>query len=116
RKSGATDPALGWKMTYLDPKTGKPPMNVMAAFLQLMPKGMVSVPYRSTDAAMFVVVEGKGRATVGNESWHVAPNDIFVAPSWMWHSFEADEELVLFSLSDRTIQQHLGFWREQRQY
>ena len=115
RESGAPDPALGWKMTYLDPKTGKPPMNVMAAFLQLLPKSMASAPYRSTDAAMFVVVEGEARAKVGDQSWDVRPNDIFVVPAWTWVSFEASEELVLFSLSDRTLQQHLGFWREERQ-
>ena len=114
RKGGAPDAALGWKMTYLDPKTGKPPMNVMAAFLQLLPKGMASMPYRSTDAAMFVVVEGEARAKVGDQSWDVRPNDIFVVPAWTWSSFEASEELVLFSLSDRTLQQHLGFWREER--
>ena len=59
------------------------------------------------------VVEGKGTAHVGDETWSVAPNDIFVVPGWAWHSFEAPEDLTLFSLSDRTLQQHLGYWREQ---
>ena len=114
RKSAPPDPALGWKTTYLDPETGEAPMNVMAAFLQLVPGGTASKPYRSTDAAMFVVVEGEGRVHVGNESWDVGPNDIFVVPAWTWASFEPSEDLVLFSLSDRTLQQHLGFWREER--
>jgi gentisate 1,2-dioxygenase len=114
RREEKADPSLGWKMTYLDPKTGAPPMNVMAAFLQVLPKGK-SAPYRSTDSAMFVVVEGSGTAHVGDEAWSIAPNDIFVVPGWVWHHFEAPEDLVLFSLSDRTLQQHLGFWREQRQ-
>jgi len=114
RKTRAADGALGWQMTYLDPKTGKPPMNVMAAFLQLVPGSFGTRPYRSTDAAMFVVVEGHGHVQVGAESWDVGPNDIFVAPAWTWRSFEAGDDLVLFSLSDRTIQQHLGFWREER--
>ncbi len=115
RVERAADPALGWKMTYLDPKTGKPPMNVMAAFLQLVPGGITSKPYRSTDAAMFVVVEGEGRVRVGDDGWDVGPNDIFVVPAWTWASFEPRDDLVLFSLSDRTLQQHLGFWREERE-
>jgi gentisate 1,2-dioxygenase len=66
-----------------------------------------------------VVVEGNARIKLDlggpNERiWDVAPNDIFVVPAWTWHSFEASQDLVLFSLSDRTLQQHLGFWREER--
>lgn len=122
RKSGAPDPALGWKMTYLDPKTGNPPMNVMSAFLQLLPKDFSTKPYRSTDAAMFVVVEGSAvihldRNGDNERIWEVSPNDIFVVPAWTWYGISPSikEDLVLFSLSDRTIQQHLGFWREERQ-
>ena len=114
RKTERPDPALGWKLTYLDPKTGAPPMSIMAAFLQLVPEGTTGARYRSTDSAMFVVVEGEGKVHAGEETWEVAPNDIFVVPAWTWHSFEAPQDLVLFSLSDRTLQQHLGFWRDER--
>ena len=113
RQEGQADPALGWKMSYLDPKTGKEPMNVMSAFLQLLPPGR-SAPYRATDGAMMVVVEGEGVAGVGDERWNIEPNDIFVIPAWTWASFETRQDLVLFSLSDRALQQHLGYWREER--
>jgi gentisate 1,2-dioxygenase len=116
RKSQPADAALGWKRIYLDPKTGAPPMNVMAAFLQLIPAHWAGAQYRSTDSAMFVVVEGEGVAEVGGRRWQIAPNDIFVVPAWAWTSFATGAaDLVLFSLSDRTIQQHLGFWREERE-
>ena len=38
----------------------------------------------------------------------------FVAPSWKPVVHEPDSESVLFSFSDRPVQEKLGLWREQR--
>jgi gentisate 1,2-dioxygenase len=40
--------------------------------------------------------------------------DIFVVPSWTPHSHHPKGEAVLFSFSDRPIQDKLGLWREER--
>ena len=37
----------------------------------------------------------------------------FVVPSWAPMSHDAQDDAVLFSLSDRPAQQALGLWREQ---
>ena len=42
------------------------------------------------------------------------PHDIFVVPSWMTHTHRATSEAVLFSFSDRVVQEKLGLWRETR--
>ena len=42
------------------------------------------------------------------------PRDTFVVPSWMRVVHEADEDAVLFSFSDRPVQQKLDLWREDR--
>lgn len=42
------------------------------------------------------------------------PRDIFVAPSWHWQEHLASDDAVLFSFSDRPVQQALGLWREER--
>ena len=89
-------------------------MPTISAFLQLLPKGMQTRPYRSTDATVFVPIEGRGRTIIDGETFEWGPRDILVAPSWKWIEHEADEEAVLFSYSDRVAQQKLGFWREQR--
>ena len=41
-------------------------------------------------------------------------SDIFVAPSWSPVVHEVAEEAVLFSCSDRAVQEKLGLWRERR--
>ncbi len=42
------------------------------------------------------------------------PKDIFVIPSWKWVTHEADEEAVIFSFSDRPVQEKLDLFREDR--
>jgi len=104
----------GLKMTFINPQTGGPVMPTIAAFVQLLPKAFSTSPYRSTDASVYTVVDGEGRAFVGDEEFSLTPNDIFVVPSWCPLQLNAEEDLVLFSFSDRSAQEKLGLWREQR--
>jgi gentisate 1,2-dioxygenase len=90
----------------------------MAAFLQLLPAGFDGKPYRQTDGAVFSVVEGRGVATVGEgaaqQRFAFAARDHFVVPSWQRLQLQARDECVLFSFSDRPVQQATALWREQR--
>jgi gentisate 1,2-dioxygenase len=105
-------PAHGYKMRYINPTTGGHAMPTIAAFMQLLPAGFSGKVHRSTDATVYVVVEGRGRSTIGTEIYNWGPRDIFVAPSWYPCRHEAHEEAVVFSFSDRAIQEQLGLWRE----
>ena len=112
-RNGPLDSRHGIKMQYVNPATGGYPMPSIGAFVQLLPSGFRSRPYRSTEAAIYSVVEGRGRSQIGNTTFDWTKRDIFVVPSWNPVSHEADEETVLFSFSDRPIQKALGLWREQ---
>ena len=116
-RGAAWDPCHGLKMRYSNPVTGGYPMTTIAAFIQLLPKGFQSAPYRSTDATIFVAVEGRGRTRIGADfvvEWQ--PRDIFVAPSWKPVVHEAADEAVLFSFSDRPVQEALQLFREERHH
>ncbi|MDU7767996.1 MAG: gentisate 1,2-dioxygenase, partial [Serratia marcescens] len=101
-------------MRYANPVTGGYPMPSMGAFLQLLPKGFSSRKARTTDSTIYHVVEGRGQVSIGNETIHFLAKDIFVAPTWFDVSFQADEDTVLFSFSDRPVQEALGLFREAR--
>ena len=113
-KAGDPDACHGIKMRYSNPATGDHAMPTMGTFIQLLPKGFKTGRYRSTDATVYVAMEGWGRTKIGEESLTWGPKDIFVAPSWKPVSHEADEESVLFSFSDRPVQEKIGVWREDR--
>jgi len=94
--------------------TGEYAMPTMGTFIQLLPKGFTTALYRSTDATVFVPIEGRGRSKIGDEVFEWQARDIFVVPSWKKVTHEASEEAVLFSYSDRPIQEKLDLWREDR--
>lgn len=110
----APDAHFGHKLRYVNPATGASPMPTIGAFAQLLPGGFASKPYRSTDATVYVCLEGQGSARVGEETYTFGPNDIFVVPSWHELRLQAGAQTILFSFSDRPMQQALGLWREEK--
>lgn len=114
RRSSEWDPAHGLKLKFANPLNGDYVLPTIATFLQLLPKGLRTTPYRSTEGAIFAVAEGSGKVTIGDEIFTFTKNDIFVAPNWTWYSFDATNDAVLFSYSDRAILEKVGLWREQR--
>jgi gentisate 1,2-dioxygenase len=114
RRQAEWDPCHGLKLRYVNPVDGDFAMPTIAAFLQLLPKDVSTSAYRSTDATVFVAVEGSGQSTIDGEVFEWGPKDIFVAPSWKWITHTPSSDAVLFSCSDRSAQEKLGLWREDR--
>jgi gentisate 1,2-dioxygenase len=112
KSSGDAHACWGYKLQYTNPVTGDWAIPTIGSFMQLLPRGFRGKPYRSTDSTVYAVVEGKGRCIIGGQSLAFGPKDVFVCPSWMPYQLEADEEAVLFSYSDRPVQQVLDLWRE----
>ena len=114
RATQPLDPRHGARHTYRNPLTDGYPTPTMAAFLQWLPRGFAGQPSRSTEGMVYCVVEGRGRTLIGETELRWGPRDVFVAPSWSPVRHFADDDAILFSLSDRPAQQSLGLWREDR--
>lgn len=113
-RNGAPDACHGYKLRYVNPATGGHAMPTIGAFLQLLPAGFATASYRATDGTIFSVVEGEGETIVGDTTIRWKPRDVFVIPSWHRHTHRAGSEAVLFSFSDRPVQEALALWREER--
>jgi salicylate hydroxylase len=118
RQAGPPDPHLGYLLRYLDPATGAWVMPTIATMLRLLPAGFRSAPYRSSDSMVFVAVEGRGAIEIAGApagaSFEIAPHDVVVVPGWLTYTIRADDDLVVFSYSERAAQDRLGLFREQR--
>lgn len=114
RRAGDWDSCHGLKLRFANPLDGGNLMPTIASFMQLFPAGFSSAPVRSTDAAIYSVVEGSGRVHIGEESFSYDQHDVFVVPNWMDVRFDVERESVLFSYSDRGMQEKLSLWRERR--
>jgi gentisate 1,2-dioxygenase len=112
------DTCHGVKMEYIDPTTGGPAIPTISTFLQLLPQGFSTAPYRATASSVVTVVRGRGRVTIGEgagaHSFDYEPKDLWAVPSWQPVSIAASDESVLFSASDEAVHRKLGVWREQR--
>jgi gentisate 1,2-dioxygenase len=113
-RNGDPDACHGYKMRFVNPASGSSPMPTISAFIQALPKGMTTAPYRSTDSTVFVVVEGEGESLIGDQRFIWKPRDIFVVPSWHQVTHSCHTSSTLFSFSDRSVQEMLGIWREAR--
>ncbi len=105
----------GFKLRYVNPATGGPLLPSIGTFIQLLPQSLRTLPYRSTDATIHTCVEGEGETRVGDTVIAWKARDIFVTPGWTWLSHTATtSDAILFSASDRPVQEALGLWREER--
>jgi gentisate 1,2-dioxygenase len=89
-------------------------MPTIATMLHLLPGGFRTAPYRASDSKVFVAVEGRGAIDVAGARLDLSPRDIVVVPGWLIYTISADDDLVLFSYSERAAQDRLGLFREQR--
>lgn len=109
--AGQFDTCDGIKMTFTDPTTGLSPILTMSAFMQLLPEGFSGQSFQETDGAVYCVFEGSVNVVINGEKMLFKQHDVFVVPSWSARSYESLEGCILFSFSDRCLQEHLGFWK-----
>ena len=107
-RTAEADPSHGYRLHYGSEAT----MTTIDAWLRLLPAGYQTSAYRSTDATIFCVAEGRGRSVIGDRILAWGPRDVFIVPSWSSVQHHAETESVLFSFSDRPIQKKLRLWRE----
>ena len=108
------DPHFGHALEFINPADGGAVMPTISAHVRLLPAGFTSRPRRATDGTVFVVVEGRGIARVDGNPVSLEARDTLVVPSWRELVLEAEDDLVVFGYSDRTAQEKLGLFREQR--
>ena len=117
-RNAPIDPCDGVKLRYVNPLTGGWTMPTIGTFLQKLPAGFDGQGWRQTDGAVYSVVEGTGEVTItqGDQEWRYAfgPRDHFVVPSWHTARLSSASGCVLFSFSDRPVQQALAIHREER--
>ena len=87
-------------------------MPTISAHVRLLPAGFATATRRSTESAVFTVIEGSGEVEIGDETFPLSPRDIVVVPSWAATRWRATEKLVLFAYSDRVVQEKLCLYRE----
>jgi gentisate 1,2-dioxygenase len=106
------DSKLGYALEFRNPATGGAIMPTMSANVRLIPYGFETILHRSTESAVYTVVEGRAEVEIDGVVINVDERDVLAVPSWAAVRWRATRDLVLFCFSDRVVQESLGLYRE----
>ena len=99
-------------LEYRNPVTGGPALATIACALRGVAAGGRTLRRRETASSVRFVARGSGTLVIDDQSYDVGPNDVVAVPAWRWHEIHAGrEELVLFEISDRPVQDAFGLFR-----
>jgi gentisate 1,2-dioxygenase len=98
---------------YQDPTTNQPVLPTISAYMQKLRAGVETRAHRHTSSAVYHVVRGSGRTTIGDTLLEWGPGDTFALPTWAVHKHvnPTDQDAMLFSFSDAPALASLGLLR-----
>lgn len=111
----AGDPHEGIQMQLVNPVTGKPVFATLNYQAQLIRAGEETMPKRETCGTFHVVIEGKGKTQIGDQTFDWEPNDIFVVPNFVWrkHINTGSSDAIIYTVSDSALLRSIGQYRAQ---
>lgn len=96
---------------YVNPTTGGDVMSTIRAEFHRLREGIHTPTRHDVGSQVFQVFEGTGRVVLGETTHTIGKGDIFVVPSWVSWSLQAETQLDLFAFSDAPIIERLNFNR-----
>jgi gentisate 1,2-dioxygenase len=106
----------GALLEYVNPLTGGPTLPTMAHALQLLRPGETTQAHRHLSTTIYHVVRGRGASRIGEAEVTWERGDSFVVPVWYAHAHanhSADEDAILFSVTDAPVARAFGLYREE---
>jgi gentisate 1,2-dioxygenase len=103
-------------LEYTNPHTGRPVMDTMTCWIQMIRPGVHTKAHRQVNSAVYHVFEGRGATIIGGVRFDWEQGDIFVIPSWTYHEHlneSKGDRAILFSTQDTPVLVALGKYREE---
>lgn len=96
---------------YINPTTGGDVMSTIRAEFHRIRAGTATATRREVGSTVFQVFEGRGSVVLGGVEHKLDIGDMFVIPSWVSWSLQAETQFDLFRFSDAPIMERLNFAR-----
>ncbi|GLO69994.1 gentisate 1,2-dioxygenase [Phaeobacter inhibens] len=96
---------------YVNPTTGGDVMSTIRCEFHRLREGAKTQTRREVGSTVFQVFEGSGAVIIDGERRALDIGDLFVIPSWVSWSLEAETQFDLFRFSDAPIMERLNFAR-----
>lgn len=98
---------------YVNPTTGGDVMPTIRLEFHRLRAGTETATRRDVGSTVFQVFEGSGAVVMNGETHALEKGDLFVIPSWIPWSLQAETQFDLFRFSDAPIMEKLNFMRTQ---
>lgn len=98
---------------YVNPTTGGDVMPTIRCEFHRLREGTQTQVLREVGSTVFQVFAGTGAVVLGGQRHPLEQGDLFVVPSWVSWSLEAETAFDLFRFSDAPIMERLHFMRRQ---
>ncbi len=96
---------------YVNPTTGGDVMPTIRAEFHRLRPGVATATRREVGSSVFQAFDGRGRVLLDGTPHELGTGDLFVVPSWVPFSIEAETGFDLFRFSDAPIMERLHFAR-----
>ncbi|WP_043939882.1 cupin domain-containing protein [Phaeobacter gallaeciensis] len=96
---------------YVNPTTGGDVMSTIRCEFHRLRAGARTQTRRDVGSTVFQVFEGSGAVVIDGKRQSLDIGDLFVIPSWVSWSLEAETQFDLFRFSDAPIMERLNFAR-----
>lgn len=98
---------------YVNPTTGGDVMPTIRAEFHRLREGTATAVRREVGSSVYQVFEGRGSVVLNGTETRLEKGDLFVVPSWVACSLQAETAFDLFRFSDAPIMERLNFARSQ---
>jgi len=96
---------------YVNPTTGGDVMPTIRCEFHRLRAGAETSTRNEVGSTVFQVFEGAGAVVMNGETTRLEKGDMFVVPSWVPWSLQAETQFDLFRFSDAPIMESLSFMR-----
>ncbi|MEC9244237.1 MAG: cupin domain-containing protein [Pseudomonadota bacterium] len=96
---------------FVNPTTGGDVMSTIRCEFHRLREGTKTPDRQEVGSSVFQIFEGRGSVVLEGKAHRLEKGDLFVVPSWVAWSLEAESEFDLFRFSDAPIIERLDFAR-----
>lgn len=86
-------------------------MPTIGIHVERLEAGQKTRRYRHTANVSFSPMMGAGTSRIGDETFDWGRGDTFVAPTWNWIEHEAEEDTIMFSMTDEYLMRFANYYR-----
>ena len=88
-----------------------PSIPTMALYVHRWESGFKTRKQRSASNNVYLVMQGSGTSSIGNETFHWQRGDTLAAPCWNWIEHQAKEDSVMFCMTDEPLMRFAKYYR-----